>query len=448
MLARTVLVPAILASLWLTCCLRIATAEDSTTKCGACKKLVEDFAKGKERTARDNFAGGDVAWEEEKQLSYATSETRLIEIMEGVCTKDHKCQYLIEEHEELVETWWFENQKKHPDLQLWLCIQNIKVCCPEGTFGKKCAECPGGSSTPCSGQGTCDGAGDRAGKGTCSCNSGYGGRTCGKCSAGYYVNASDTASAEDTPSSSVQCLRCSSACEKNCTGATPSDCEDCADGYEEEGGTCLDQDECLDADKAPCKNRPSTYCRNTAGSYECAACDTACKDSCTGRGADKCSECASGYQRDDSTQACQDVDECKDHQSRWLPPPRPEDPNQLYPGCNFTTYCHNTIGSFECRDCDSSCDGCKGNGRDSCLKCAGGYVLQDSMCSDVDECSQGDGVCEASVQVCVNTAGSFRCDCAQGHELVADKCQPEPEQAPDYDDDSDDDDDFREKDEL
>jgi hypothetical protein len=30
------------------------------------------------------------------------------------------------------------------------------VCCPQGTFGTSCAECPGGKDRPCSGNGNCD----------------------------------------------------------------------------------------------------------------------------------------------------------------------------------------------------------------------------------------------------------------------------------------------------
>lgn len=41
-------------------------------------------------------------------LSCLLSETRLVEVLEGVCSKsDFECHRLLELSEELVETWWF-----------------------------------------------------------------------------------------------------------------------------------------------------------------------------------------------------------------------------------------------------------------------------------------------------------------------------------------------------
>ena len=40
-----------------------------------------------------------------------------------------------------------------------------------------------------------------------------------------------------------------------------------------------------------------------------------------------------------------------------------------------------------------------------------------SQCSDVDECSIANGGCEHE---CINTEGSFYCDCRGGHELMSD----------------------------
>ena len=44
------------------------------------------------------------------------------------------------------------------------------------------------------------------------------------------------------------------------------------------------------------------------------------------------------------------------------------------------------------------------------------------FCVDVDECATGDDNCE---QVCINLSGSFRCDCDDGYELLANgyQCQ-------------------------
>lgn len=32
----------------------------------------------------------------------------------------------------------------------------ILVCCPENTYGPKCKSCPGGTKSPCGGNGKCD----------------------------------------------------------------------------------------------------------------------------------------------------------------------------------------------------------------------------------------------------------------------------------------------------
>lgn len=41
-------------------------------------------------------------------LSCVLSETRLVEVLEGVCSRsDFECHRLLELSEELVENWWF-----------------------------------------------------------------------------------------------------------------------------------------------------------------------------------------------------------------------------------------------------------------------------------------------------------------------------------------------------
>lgn len=100
---------------------------------------MDSFNKGLERTIRDNFGGGNTAWEEEKLSKYKDSETRLVEVLEGVCSKsDFECHRLLELSEELVEAWWFHRQQEAPDLFQWLCSDSLKLCCPSGTFGPSC----------------------------------------------------------------------------------------------------------------------------------------------------------------------------------------------------------------------------------------------------------------------------------------------------------------------
>lgn len=53
-------------------------------------------------------------------------------------------------------------------------------------------------------------------------------------------------------------------------------------------------------------------------------------------------------------------------------------------------------------------------------RCNDGYQLNQNktLCSDIDECSNGDASCE---QLCENTMGSFRCSCLAGFLLSSDK---------------------------
>lgn len=106
-------------------------------------------------------------------------------------------------------------------------------------------------------------------------------------------------------------------------------------------------------------------------------------------------------------------------------------------------------------DCDPACVGCMGSGPARCRKCASGYTLTGSKCLgnclkrdyvlsiissacihyvllgscsdlqvsdemislfflDIDECSDRVLACHGLDEICTNTEGSFRCDCAEG----------------------------------
>lgn len=56
--------------------------------------------------------------------------------------------------------------------------------------------------------------------------------------------------------------------------------------------------------------------------------------------------------------------------------------------CNTAThFCVNNEGSYDCLNCDKSCNGCSGDGPDLCEKCAEGYELRDGMCAGKSEFS-------------------------------------------------------------
>ncbi|KAK6042597.1 hypothetical protein COOONC_19898 [Cooperia oncophora] len=92
--------------------------------------------EGLRRTARHHFAGGDTAWEERKLGKYATSETRFIETMEDICHKsslkntdrfngladlEAKCAFLVEEHEDIIEEFYYKHQSSN--MSTWLCVR-------------------------------------------------------------------------------------------------------------------------------------------------------------------------------------------------------------------------------------------------------------------------------------------------------------------------------------
>uniref|UniRef100_A0A669DQE1 EGF-like domain-containing protein n=1 Tax=Oreochromis niloticus TaxID=8128 RepID=A0A669DQE1_ORENI len=126
---------------------------------------------------------------------------------------------------------------------------------------------------------------------------------------------------------------------------------------------------------------------------------SSCPDSCSlcsGPENDQCEECRAGWTL--HNKICVDIDECG---------------TQLG-NCPPNSYCFNTEGSFECRGCDVACVGCMGSGPARCRKCASGYRLTGSKCLDIDECSDRVLACHGLDEICTNTEGSFRCDCAEG----------------------------------
>ncbi|XP_050963641.1 cysteine-rich with EGF-like domain protein 2 isoform X2 [Labeo rohita] len=263
--------------------------KDFNALCSTCRQIVDDFDKGLEKTAKQNFGGGNTAWEERKLSKYESSEIRLTEILESLCSSSNfECNHMLEENEEHFEMWWFKRKAKHPDLFKWFCIETIKVCCPKGSFGPDCNTCIGGADKPCHGNGKCDGDGTRAGNGKCSCDKGYEGEFCLDCSDGYF-----SALRNDTFS---LCKECHESCV-GCIGGTNHDCKECRNGWEKDQSACIDINECT-KDPALCKD--NQYCLNTDGSFSCKECDSRCSG-CKGPGANNCLNCADGHKDEEGT---------------------------------------------------------------------------------------------------------------------------------------------------
>ena len=170
----------------------------------------------------------------------------------------------------------------------------------------------------------------------------------------------------------------------------------CDSGYEGDGFSCSDIDECL---SDICGE--SSECINSDGSYECLcqsgfqmSTENICKDIDECKQANKCSEfanclnkqgsyaceCKYGYDGDGKT--CEDIDECVTENG----------------GCDSQAECQNISGGRTCT-------------------CSIGYIGDGVTCQDEDECALGTNRCNPLSSKCENNDGSYSCLCRQGFVL-------------------------------
>ncbi|XP_022100979.1 neurogenic locus notch homolog protein 1-like isoform X1 [Acanthaster planci] len=146
-----------------------------------------------------------------------------------------------------------------------------------------------------------------------------------------------------------------------------STCGPCPDGLEGDGKFCQDIDECELYRSQPASSGGmgcDQICTNTLMSYNCS--------------------CNSGFTLYLDGRRCTDIDEC-DLQTD---------------NCDSNALCNNTQGGYKCN--------CNPGFNDD--------LRDGTMCSDIDECSEGgSNNCNESAQ-CDNTVGSYRCTCNDGYE--------------------------------
>lgn len=170
----------------------------------------------------------------------------------------------------------------------------------------------------------------------------------------------------------------------------------CETGYQWNGTTCVDINECT-TNKHNC--HAAAVCTNTIGSFSCA-----CNSGLTGDGVH-----------------CEDILECNFQAG-------------LYP-CHAKAKCTEVFGSYRCEcnagytgdgkdcddinECDTDTDDCDTNAL--CFNTQPGFVCQcktgftgnGTSCSDILECDAGLDNCHKDAN-CINTVGSFTCDCKDG----------------------------------
>ncbi|CAG2236072.1 unnamed protein product [Mytilus edulis] len=283
-----------------------------------------------------------------------------------------------------------------------------------------------------------------------------GDKTCVNEDGGYQCNCGsgyEKVSADD----SVSCAdinECSSATTNNCS-ATVSTCQNTDGGYTcrcNTGYQTINPYECEDVNECTTESDDCEQdCVNNVGSYNCRCffgyelntdrktckqvsdpCGTlsnlTCSYACRLKDNTAFCYCQSGYVLLADNQTCTDINECAD------------DSKNL---CTDKSTCSNIAGSFKCscpigqflendqRTC-SNCDqfhwgdNCNntcncGAGAERCDRitgcvCKSGW--QGTLCdADINECSGGVNPCDTSPnQRCVNTPGSFVCQCVTGYQ--------------------------------
>ena len=184
---------------------------------------------------------------------------------------------------------------------------------------------------------------------TCMCRSGYTGD-------GFNCKDINECTINDQCNGANGCTPITPKCSinANCSNTDGSYVCTCRQGYEGNGFTCHDINEC---DRNSLNNCPSnSYCTNTNGSYYCT--------------------CNIGYSGDKLT-GCRDIDECSSNQNN----------------CNSNADCINVVGSFACH-------------------CRAGYYGNGANCSKIETCTGNN--CGNNAQ-CVLFDYSYYCSCKVGY---------------------------------
>ncbi|TKR68510.1 hypothetical protein L596_024483 [Steinernema carpocapsae] len=240
----------------------------------------------------------------------------------------------------------------------------------------------------------------------------HGKRDCDNCKVGFTTKHGVCSDINECESSEISRCHKDAIC-KNVMGGHVCQCQP---GYQGDGYSCIDVDECT---RNPC--HPQATCINVPGSFLCRcpsswggdgreACvnplDRACEkraELCEGGAHSAClsvrlppqgnlssvCECLPNFRFNNVTKQCEDIDECLENRNNCDP---------------ATSQCVNSIGGFEC-------------------ECAPGYEGVGGICVDVDECQRGTSGCHIN-SICTNHVGSVGCQCAEGFTGDGVDCRP------------------------
>ncbi|PAA87523.1 hypothetical protein BOX15_Mlig018256g1, partial [Macrostomum lignano] len=141
-------------------------SQQLSSQCQACSAIAAAFQRGLERTARDNFGGGNTNWEETRLGTYALSETRLVDITDRLCKdKDNEmngvtsseCHAMLEKIEEDIEKFWFGAFKANPtsaSLRDSVCVNGTAACCAYGRWDRSARPAPTAPAAAATAMGT------------------------------------------------------------------------------------------------------------------------------------------------------------------------------------------------------------------------------------------------------------------------------------------------------